>query len=190
MRGELETEQTATYWPPVLLSLSALLSRSAGLLNRGSWGPIALCWMLVLSTASYLRLTDSNSLNFLSHRVIQLFDCHLLPVSVAFAPNSTRPRSRLYLDVFDRMHLFLDWRLGRRSICYIVGVFPVGLSCRIHRLLFCRGVRPQNDGPRYDTRQPDGEIPVMQELWRITITLRSILVLQWKHLMEPYIWAR
>ena len=59
VRGELETEQTATYWPPAPLSLAALLSRSAGLLNRGSWGPIALCWVLVLSTASYLQLTDS-----------------------------------------------------------------------------------------------------------------------------------
>ena len=56
VRGELETEETATYWPPVPLSLAALLSRSAGLLNRGSWGPIALCWVLVLSTASYLQL--------------------------------------------------------------------------------------------------------------------------------------
>ena len=35
VRGELETEQTATYRPPVPLSLAAL-SRSAGLLNRGS----------------------------------------------------------------------------------------------------------------------------------------------------------
>ena len=39
VRGELEIEQTATYWPPVSLSLAAFLSRSAGLLNRGSWGP-------------------------------------------------------------------------------------------------------------------------------------------------------
>ena len=59
VRGELETEQTTTYWPPVPLSLAALLSRSAGLLNRGSWGPISLCWVLVLSTASYLQLIDS-----------------------------------------------------------------------------------------------------------------------------------
>ena len=59
VRIELETEQTATYWPLVSLSLVALLSRSAGLLNRRSWGPIALCWVLVLSTASYLQLTDS-----------------------------------------------------------------------------------------------------------------------------------
>ena len=48
--------KTATYWPPVPLSLAALLSCSAGLLNRGSWGPIVLCWVLVLSTASFLRL--------------------------------------------------------------------------------------------------------------------------------------
>ena len=39
VRGELETEQTATYWPPVPLTIAALLSHSAGLLNRGSWGP-------------------------------------------------------------------------------------------------------------------------------------------------------
>ena len=39
VRGELETEQTATYWPPVPPSLAALRSRSAGPLNRGPWGP-------------------------------------------------------------------------------------------------------------------------------------------------------
>ena len=59
VRNELETEQTATYWPSVPSTLAALLSRSAGQLNRVSWGPIALCWVLVLSTASYLQLTDS-----------------------------------------------------------------------------------------------------------------------------------
>ena len=50
--------ETATYSPPVPLSLAALLSRSAGLLNRGSWRAIALCWVLVLSTASYLQPTE------------------------------------------------------------------------------------------------------------------------------------
>ena len=39
VRGELETEQTATYWSQVPLTIEALLSHSAGLLNRGSWGP-------------------------------------------------------------------------------------------------------------------------------------------------------
>ena len=39
VRGELETEQTATYWPQVPLTKAARLSHSTGLLNRGSWGP-------------------------------------------------------------------------------------------------------------------------------------------------------
>ena len=55
VRGCLETEQTTTYWPQIPLSLAALLSRSVGLLNRGSWGPSPL-WELVLTTASYLQL--------------------------------------------------------------------------------------------------------------------------------------
>ena len=56
VRGELETEQSATYWRPVPLSLAALLFRSAGLLNRGSWRLITLCCVLVHSIASYLQL--------------------------------------------------------------------------------------------------------------------------------------
>ena len=47
-----------------------------------------------------------------------IFDFHLLPVGVTSAPNSTRPQSRLCPDIFDRMHLFLDRRLRRRSTCY------------------------------------------------------------------------
>ena len=65
-------------------------------------------WVLVLSTASYLQV-DCNLLNFLSHWVISLFDIHLLLVGVTSAPNSTRPQSRLYPDIFDRMHLLLTW---------------------------------------------------------------------------------
>ena len=40
----------------VLSSTSFLFCWAA---QSGSWGPIALCWVLVLSTASYLQLTDS-----------------------------------------------------------------------------------------------------------------------------------
>ena len=43
---------------------------------------------------------------------------------------------------------------------------PVGWGCRIYRLLLCRGVRhPPNECPGYDTKQFDGEVPAMQELW-------------------------
>ena len=120
VRDELETELTATYWPQVPLSLAALLSYLCWLLNRGSWGPSPLqeasSHCLELQLKPQLQLTPTNS-NSPWHRVISLFVANLLPVSDAFAPNSTLPR--LYLDIFDRMHLFLDWRLGRRSICYI-----------------------------------------------------------------------
>ena len=40
--------KAATYWPPALLAIAALLSRSAGLLNRGPRIP-ALCSELVLT---------------------------------------------------------------------------------------------------------------------------------------------
>ena len=56
-------------------------------------------------------------------------------------------------------------------------VCPVGWGCRIDRLLLCRGVRPPpNECPRYDTKQSDGEVPVMLELWgmRSTFLLPSL----------------
>ena len=55
VRGKLETEQTATYWPKVPLSLAALLSHSGGLLNRGSWGPksSAGSWFSLPRTATW-----------------------------------------------------------------------------------------------------------------------------------------
>ena len=42
----------------------------------------------------------------------------------------------------------------------------VGRSCRIHRLLLCKGVRPfPNECLGYDTKKSDGEAPVIPELW-------------------------
>ena len=44
--------------------------------------------------------------------------------------------------------------------------FPVGWGCRIHRLLFCKDVRPPtNDFIGYDTKESDNEALVMLELW-------------------------
>ena len=51
---------------------------------------------------SILSLTISTCL---WHQVIKLFDTHLLLVGVTSAPNSSCPQSRLYPDIFDRMHL-------------------------------------------------------------------------------------
>ena len=49
--------ETATYWPPVPLSLAALLSRSAGLLKPE--GP-ALCRELILTASNCNKLTSTN----------------------------------------------------------------------------------------------------------------------------------
>ena len=85
------------------------------LLNRGSWGPIDLCCVLVLSTASYLQLDW-----------LQLLEPPVAPGYIIFW---RRPAScALHICTqfnpstvkgYTLMHLFLDWRLGRRSLCYI-----------------------------------------------------------------------
>ena len=47
---------------------------------------------------------------------------------------------------------------------------PVSWGCRIHRLLLCRGVRPPNECPGYDTEQFDGEASAMLELYGMRST--------------------
>ena len=40
-----------------------------------------------------------------------------------------------------------------------VSFSPIGWGCGIHRLHLC------NEGPGYDTKQSDDEVPVMMGLW-------------------------
>ena len=111
-RGELETEQTAIYWPHVPLSIATLLPYSAGLLKRGPEGPSP------LSGAGF------HCLELKLSQVVcgtWLYNC-LTPTCFLWTSQLHRiqpvHRSRWYPDIFDRMHLFLDWRLSRGSICY------------------------------------------------------------------------
>ena len=46
---------------------------------------------------------------------------------------------------------------------------PVGWGCRIQWLHLWREVRLPNECPGYNTKQSDGEVPVMLELWGIQI---------------------
>ena len=64
---------------------------------------------------------------------------------------------------------------------------PVSWGCRIHRLLLCRGVRPPNECPGYDTKQSDGEVPAMLELWgmRSTPSLPSFSGPLWPGVVAP-----
>ena len=60
-------------------------------------------------------------------------------------------------------------------VCIDLSIFesicPVGWGCRIHWLHLCRGVRPHlNERPGYDTKQSDGEVPVVLEIWGMRST--------------------
>ena len=90
---ELETEENCNILTPTLLDITAFLSHSPGLLNRG---PL---WVLVFSTASYLQLVWSPTdwISFaLSYIIVH---AHLLLVGVTNRTHSTRPRSKLYSDI-------------------------------------------------------------------------------------------
>ena len=70
----------------------------------------------------------------------------------------------------------------------LIPACPVGWGCRIHRLLLCRGVRPPpNECPGYDTKQSDGEVPAVLELWEMwsTPSLPSLPVPLWPGVVAP-----
>ena len=58
---------------------------------------------------------------------------------------------------------------------------PVGSGCRIHQRHLYRRVRLPSKSPGHDTKQPDGEAPVMLELRgiRTTLSLSSPLSPLW-----------
>ena len=54
---------------------------------------------------------------------------------------------------------------------FFISFCPIGWGCRIHQLFLCKMVPlPLNKCPGYDTKQSDGEVPVMLELWGIQST--------------------
>ena len=117
VRGELETEQTATYWPQVPLTIAVLLFHSAGLLNQGSLraaSPLSGAGSHCLELQLELQLTQTVCGTW-------LYNC-LTSTCFLWASQLHRiqpiHRSRWYPDIFDWMHLFLDWQLGRGPICY------------------------------------------------------------------------
>ena len=74
------------------------------------------------------------------------------------------------------------WGLNQKYNC------PISWGCRIHRPLLCRGVRPpSNECPGYDTKQSDGEVPAMLELWgmRSTSSLPSLPGPLWPGVVAP-----
>ena len=74
-------------------------------------------------------------------------------------------------------------------ICSVVSLpSRLGRGCRIHQLHLCRGLRPPpNECPGYDTKQSDGEVLVMLELWgmRSTPSLPLLSGPLWPGLVAP-----
>ena len=68
--------------------------------------------------------------------------------------------------------LMLNWIVRNKTVFTFNSMnCPIGWDCRIHQLLFCRGVRPfPNEWPRYDIKQSGSEAPVMLEFWGIQST--------------------
>ena len=97
------TEQNCNILIHTLMAITAFFSRSSGLLNRGARAqPL---WVLVLSTASYLKLVCSNWLNL---PWTELYDCSM-PTFFLWASQIAliQPvHGQGYILIFlDRMHL-------------------------------------------------------------------------------------
>ena len=108
VRGELETEQSATYWPQVILYYSSTSSSFCWAAQLGSWGPKSSVWswFSLLQTATWtptnwLQLTQTVCCTW-------LYNCLMLTCFLwALQLHWIQPvhRSRWYLDIFNWMHL-------------------------------------------------------------------------------------
>ena len=95
-------------------------------------------------------LADFNSARVLMIPILSLIASYPRHISRPLADAPRKPATNVMAAIF---------------IC------PVGWGSWMHRLYLCRGVRPPpNECPEYDTKQFNGEIPVMPELWRIRST--------------------
>ena len=127
VRGELETEQTATYGTQVPLTIAAHLSHSAGPALQGVLRVQALYWELVL-TASNCN-SNSNKLDSNSGTGY-IINCRP-PASrgrrncTEFNPSRVKV---IYCYLRPEAPCFLTWWLGRWSICYRVNCIIVLLS--------------------------------------------------------------
>ena len=123
VRGSWRPNRTATYWPPLLWP-SAFLSRSPGLLNRGSGGPASLaagflyriisptrlisnCWLLVF-TRDYIMI--SRPLFFLRASQSHSFNPSTVKVIISWYSSTG---CTCYTGAFP----ILTARPGRRSKC-------------------------------------------------------------------------
>ena len=88
------------------------------------------------------------------------------------------------------MPLLLHWSLVQ-SIHFSLLLLPcpVSWNCRIHWLLLSRGCKTthHNECPAYDTKQSDGNVPIMLHLWGMwsTLSLLSLPGPLWPEMVAP-----
>ena len=108
---------------------------------------VPLCDMLTLNKATSLMVVDNKFV---------LWDTTLVKV---WFKKKKKKKKRFYYSVEVSKSI-------SQTVC------PVGWGCRIHWLHLHRGLRPPppthtNKCPGSDTKQSDGEVPLMLELWRM-----------------------
>ncbi len=101
------------------MAITAFLSRSPRLLNRGPGGPAS------LGHVPHSSIFSPTNSNFLSPGLYNNFDAHLLPASVTISHSIQPLDSQGYILIFlDRMHLlftlvhFLFWQPGRVQLTW------------------------------------------------------------------------
>ena len=100
MRGELEAEQNCDILTPTLMAITAFLSCSPGLLNRGPGGPAS------LGHGLHSSIFSPTDLNFLSPGLYNNLTSTLLPMSVTISHSIQPLNSQGHILIFlDRMHL-------------------------------------------------------------------------------------
>ena len=116
---ELETEQNCNILTSTLMAITAFLSHSPGLLNRGPGDPVS------LGHVSHSSIFSPTDLNFLSPGLYNNLTPTFLPASVTISHSIQPLDSQSYILIFlDRMHLlftqvhFLFWRLGQVGCQY------------------------------------------------------------------------
>ena len=125
VRGELETEQNCNILTPTLMAITAFLSRSPGLLNRGHGGPAS------LRHGPHSSIFSSTDLNFLSPGLYNNLTTTLLSASVTISHSIQTLDSQgcpWSPDIFDRTHLLFtqvhfSWQLWPGSVCN--RLFPI-----------------------------------------------------------------
>ena len=72
----------------------------------------------------------------------------------------------LFIFIYIIITLLIHFHLSIYLSQFVhIQLCQVGLDSRIHRLHLCRGVRSPNECPGCDTKQSDGDVPMMLGFW-------------------------